>query len=196
MKFKKLDFQDHQARIVYNMYISNVKKLIKRLPDYEKEDILMELNSHIYEAIQNGKENDEYNIINEITSRLGEPDEMWLKTEIDFRLEQINSMKPKIPFIEQFGLATLYGLTYFLMIMSVVLIGGKLYFGSTFGFFINPGKAFVLGGIEDGALNTSEHEVLGIWYIPVFLLFFIVTRYIIIQLKKDEKSLILKYSCD
>lgn len=195
MKFKKLDFKDNEAQLIYNMYISSVQKLIKKLPKDDREDILMELNSHIYEAIQNGRDDNEYQVINEIISRLGDPSEVWGKAEIDFRIEQQEAMTPKLPFFEQFKLGTLYGLSYLLMIISIVLIGGKLYYGSKFGFFINPDHVFVLGGIEDGLMYLPEYEVLGIAYIPVFVLCFLLARYLINELKKDEELLLIKYSC-
>jgi len=199
MKFRKIVFKNFEAQIVYNKYIKNTKGVIKKLPKAEQEDILMELNSHIFESIQNRESSDELQIINEIVDQLGEPKETWSEIGIEKKSTK-NKNKPKNlnmntlkSFAQNFKLGTLYTFSYTLMVFSIGLISLKIYFGAKLGLYYKNGEYFVLGGIDFGdGIYSPEYEMLGIWYIPFWTVCFILSCYFIKELKKKEEKLELK----
>lgn len=199
MKFRKIEFKNFEAQIVYNKYIKNTKRAIKKLPKKEQEDLLMELNSHIFESIQNRESSDELQIINEIVDQLGAPKETW--SEIGIEKNTIrNKNTPKNlnmntlkSFAQNFKLGTLYTLSYTLLVFSIGLISLKIHFGEKMGLYYKKGEYFVLGGIDFGdGIYAPEYEILGIWYIPFWTVCFMLSYYFIKELKKEEKQLELK----
>ncbi|WP_313027823.1 hypothetical protein [Soonwooa sp.] len=55
MKFKEIEFTDSTAKRIYKDYISRIKNTTKILDSDNREEILMEANSHIFESFQNDK---------------------------------------------------------------------------------------------------------------------------------------------
>lgn len=79
MKFKEIAFSDQNASRIYKDYISRVQLSTKILSPENREEILMEINSHIYESFHNNTEhqNDVEKLLN-ILDKIGKP-ELFLK---------------------------------------------------------------------------------------------------------------------
>ncbi len=52
MKFKKIEFEDKNAQRVYDNFIKNLRNVLKPILDEDRQEVLMEFNSHIYEAFR------------------------------------------------------------------------------------------------------------------------------------------------
>ncbi len=51
-KVKNIEFKSISAQRIYNDYLKRVERTISILSEKDKLDMLMEINSHIYEAMQ------------------------------------------------------------------------------------------------------------------------------------------------
>ena len=51
MKFKKIQFKNADAQKIYENYLKQIYSATKKLSNEDQNDILMELNSHIFESI-------------------------------------------------------------------------------------------------------------------------------------------------
>jgi len=70
MKF--IEFKDPSAQKLYRNYIKQAEKATKVLSTEDQEDILMEMNSHIYEAVQKDENrSSEIEILVNIIDQLG-----------------------------------------------------------------------------------------------------------------------------
>ena len=49
MKFKKIQFKNADAQKIYENYLKQIYSATKKLSNEDQNDILMELNSHIFE---------------------------------------------------------------------------------------------------------------------------------------------------
>ncbi|MDH5476583.1 MAG: hypothetical protein OEX22_12875, partial [Cyclobacteriaceae bacterium] len=74
MRFKEIEFKETASKRVYDSYIKRIKKTVKSLPSQDQIDILLELNSHIYEGLQHYKTETEINGLLDILDRLGVPE--------------------------------------------------------------------------------------------------------------------------
>ena len=70
MKFKKIEFEDKNAQRVYDNFIKNLRNVLKPILDEDRQEVLMEFNSHIYERIQNNTSKSELNeLLNAISKK-------------------------------------------------------------------------------------------------------------------------------
>ncbi|MGJ1430645.1 HAAS signaling domain-containing protein [Sphingobacterium spiritivorum] len=51
MKFKEIAFKDKNSKRIYLDYISRIQQATKSLDKTNQQEILLEINSHIYESI-------------------------------------------------------------------------------------------------------------------------------------------------
>ena len=51
MEFKKIQFRSTDAQKIYENYLKQIQSATKKLSKEDQTDILMELNSHIFESI-------------------------------------------------------------------------------------------------------------------------------------------------
>ncbi len=68
---KMIDFTDTRAKGIYTDYIQRVKRTTRTLPTADRNDIIMEINSHIYEYINRNETAPELDNIITITQKLG-----------------------------------------------------------------------------------------------------------------------------
>jgi len=192
MRFREIKFQHSEAQTIYDRYMKNVRKAINRFPKEERAEIIMELNSHIYEAMQRIKRYDEVQIISDIIDHLGDPQESWASVEVDKAYADKDHTTTNLKWaLEEFKIGTLYTLSYMLLVISAILISCKVHFGEIFGLYYKKGEYFALGSINDG-LHSLEYERLGMWYIPIWMVCFTLACYLIKELKKDEEDLEIK----
>ena len=83
-----LTFKDREATRVYESYIKQVIKVVKALPDDEQRDLLMELESHIYESLQRETAGSEVERIVAVIGRMGDPYETFFPLVADRKLTQ------------------------------------------------------------------------------------------------------------
>lgn len=181
---KSIEFKDKSAKKIYDSYIRRIHRTIKVLSRNDKEDILMEFNSHIYEGLKRSEGSDEIAALLQITHELGEPEDVLKSLVAEKKLNQATStFNPKhivqalFLNIKKSGIFVIFFLLYISLFTFFILIISKIFAPKETGLFFKDGEFMALG-----RLSTSENvnEVLGIWFIPlmigsILLLYFTIT---------------------
>jgi uncharacterized membrane protein len=184
---KSLQFTGSNAQRIYYDYISRCKKAVRLLSSSDQEDCLMEINSHIYEYLENNKSGDETADLLTILERLGNPDET-LKEVIAVKKTQqaVKSYNPK-HLAESLALNIKNGVFYIILSLLFLLSGTffvlamlKLFFYKTVGCYVGNGAFYF--GFSDG--KSDAKEVLGHWFIPIVVATGLLVYYLIILLLK------------
>lgn len=193
MEFKKISFSEKNAQRVYDNYINSIKNVTRSLSEKDREDVLMEFNSHIYESLQNKTTSTELeNLLNSI-DKLGNPEEVLKPLIADKLLEKATKSFNPIDVLRALALNITNGISYVIFFILYLFLGGfiflifaKLFNGSKVGMFFRNGEFQVLGLTP----NTDGYEeVLGYWFIPVMLVFMVVLYLLITLLLKLKKSI-------
>lgn len=173
----KLDSPNSQK--IYDSYLKRVDRLSSPLSKADKEEIRMEVDSHIYESMHQQDGKDEITSLLDALTKLGEPDE-YLKPLIaqkklyeattTFRLSHVlSALRYNIgsSFTNAIKFSAI-GFLYLLLLIFPGLIIAKL---------ISPGNAGFFKGENGGSwafgyLNPVDNykEQLGWWMIPLCIL--------------------------
>ncbi|MCK5538001.1 MAG: hypothetical protein KAI79_14340 [Bacteroidales bacterium] len=195
MKFKRIDFEDKNAQRVYDNYIKSLRNVLKPILDEDRQEVLMEFNSHIYECIQNNKSKSELNELLNAIDKLGSPEEVLKPLIADKLLEKATKSFNPIHIFKALSLNIANGVSYiifFLLYLSlgffVFFIFAKL-FNSNVGMYFKEGEFKVLGLVNE---TSAYQEVLGYWFIPVMILATVILYFIITLLLKLKNSLTKK----
>jgi uncharacterized membrane protein len=188
---KLIEFNDTNALRIYTDYINRSKRVLRILSESDREDCLMELNSYIYEYLQNHRAEDETTALLNILERLGAPEitlkEVVAARKIDQAVKTFNIRH----LIEALFLNLRNGVVYvilfiltLLLLCFPVLIVMELLYPDQTGLFMGGGSFFF------GATSSpSEHrEVLGHAFIPVVVLLGAASYFLIIFLLKLVKK--------
>ena len=189
MKF--LEFNNRSAQRVYNDYIARCKKALKILTDENKEECLLEINSHIYEYLEDHKTKDEMENLLNVLEKLGPPEETFKEQIAALKINQaVKTFNPKT-LVEALFLNLQNGLVYILLTILFLfllcfplLIILKLIHPNHVGYFLQEGKV-VFGFLSD-TKNTTE--LLGNWFMPIALGITIVLYFTIIIILKTLKK--------
>lgn len=197
MKFKEIAFSDQNASRIYKDYISRVQLSTKILSPENREEILMEINSHIYESFHNNTEdqNDVEKLLN-ILDKIGKP-ELFLKELVaEKKLEESTKSFNPISIFKALILNLGNGFSYvlfFILYLSlfsfVFLIFAKLFDPKNVGFFYKANDFFILGKLSLANENHQQYEYLGNWFIPAMIVITILFYFILTLLLKLKKSL-------
>ncbi|MGO1245805.1 MAG: HAAS signaling domain-containing protein, partial [Sphingobacterium sp.] len=89
MRFKKLQFSDNNAQKVYENYLQQIESATKVLSQADRNDVLAEMNSHIYENLSasNQKNSEISNLVGTL-ERLGVPSEVLKPLIAEKKLKQ------------------------------------------------------------------------------------------------------------
>lgn len=197
MKFKEITFSDQNASRIYKDYISRVQLSTKILSSENREEILMEINSHIYESFNStiDGENDVEKLLN-ILDKIGKP-ELFLKELVaEKKLEESTKSFNPISIFKALILNLGNGFSYilfFILYLSlfsfVFLIFAKLLDPKNVGLFYKANEFFILGKLSLANENHQEYEHLGNWFIPAMIAITIIFYFILTLLLKLKKSL-------
>lgn len=193
MKFKEITFTDNNASRIYKDYISRVQNAIKTLNPQNQQEILMEINSHIYESLQNNSNQNEVEKLLNILEKIGKPEVFLKELVAEKKLEESTKSFNPISIFKALILNLGNGFSYiifFILYLSlfafVFLIFAKLFNPEKVGFFYKSPQVFVLGMTNQ---NYEHYEQLGNWFIPVMTAITIVLFIIITLVLKLKKSL-------
>lgn len=194
MKFKKIELKDKNAQRVYDNYINSIRNVLKPILDSDRQEVLMEFNSHIYEHLQDNKSKLEIDALLNAIEKLGSPEEVLKPLIADKLLEKATKSFNPIQILKALLLNFTNGVSYiifFLLYLSlgsfVFLIFAKL-FSSNVGMYFKEGKFQAIGLVKG---SSKYQEVLGYWFIPVMILV-TVSLFIIITLFLKFKKEISK----
>lgn len=192
MKFKKIEFKDKSVQRVYDNYLKSVETAVRPLTQQDRMDILMEINSHLYENLQNAGDQPEMNSLLDAIDRLGVPEEVLRPLIAEKLLDKATRTFNPLHIITAlfYNIANgisyiIFAVLYLFLFCFVFLIGAKL-FNPEVGMYFYEGKFQALG-ISRGQGHT---EVLGNWFIPVMIILSIVWYLFITLLLKLKKSLL------
>ena len=194
MKFKELQFDDINAKRTYDNYFKSVRKVLRPIPEVDKQEVLMEFNSHIYEHIQSNKSKSELEVLKDAITSLGIPAEVLKPLVADKLMEKatmtFNPLHVFKALMSNLGNGIFYIIFFFFYLFLgsfVFLIFAKIFNPNNVGMFFKEGKFVVLGMTEN---KVNYHEVLGYWFIPVMMLLIVVLYLFLtflLKLKKNNK---------
>lgn len=196
MKFNKIKFENKDAQRIYENYLKQIKSTTKKLSKEDQQDVLLELNSHIYESlIQNNYQENEVNTLLNVLDKIGIPNEVLKNLVAEKKLEQatktfnpIHIMQALILNISNGIIFIIFAFLYFPLFCLIIITILKLFYPSNIGFFYKEGEIFQYGGFVTND-NIMQYEVLGYWFIPVTLLICVVFYLLITLLLKLKRSL-------
>ena len=167
----KIVFQTKPAQRIYDDYMARVTKCISVLSQADRDELTMELNSHIHEAVSRVNSENELEVLLDVTAGLGLPEEFLKPLVARKKLDQaVNSFNPKHVFqaitlnLKNGLIYSLFGLLYLFLFSFVLIIVTKIIIPANTGLFY-AGKSFRGFGIIEP--TTGLTEVLGYWIIPL-----------------------------
>lgn len=193
MKIESIKFNQEASKRVYDDYMKRVKKATYPLSKENQDDIYMEFNSHIFEAIQQKGRTNEIDTLLDILEKLGAPEEVLKPLVADKKLEQATTTFNPIHIFKALVLNFTNGISYIIFFILYLLLFGfvflifaKIIHPTDVGLFYKDTSFMVLGLTHD-AQQSGLTEVLGNWFIPVMLLaivLFYILITIVLKLKK------------
>jgi uncharacterized membrane protein len=195
MKIENIKFSQEASKRVYNDYMKRVKKAASSLSKQNQDDIYMEFNSHIFEAIQQKNGINEIDLLLDVLENLGVPEEVLKPLVADKKLEQATKTFNPIHVFKALVLNFTNGITYIIFFFLYLLLFGfvflifaKITNRSEVGLFYKDASFMVLG-IVDNTNKNGVTELLGNWFIPVMLISIVFFYILITILLKFKKSI-------
>jgi len=195
MKTANINFSEPASKRVYDDYMTRIKKATNSLSKQNQDDVYMEFNSHIFEALNHNKEGKEIDILLDILEKLGTPEEVLKPLVADKKLEQATQTFNPVHVFRALILNFTNGISYIIFFILYLFLFGFVFL--IFAKIINPsevglfykGTDFLLLGISGNINLIGTRELLGNWFIPVMLLSIVVFYVLITLLLKFKKSI-------
>lgn len=194
MKLKEIPFNDQSAERIYKDYLYRIRKEVRALNQQNQDEIIMELNSHIYENLQEHPTGNEVEKLLNILEKLGRPEEILKPLVADKKLEEATKTFNPLHIFRALMLNLTNGISYIIFFILylflfgfVFLMGAKIWNPTEVGFFYKPGEVFVLG-LSKGLVHSSD-ELLGNWFIPVMAVSAIILYFFITLLLKLKRTI-------
>lgn len=171
---KTLEFKNALTQHIYSDYFKRVEKNLKPLSGKDKVEFLMEINSHIYEAMNAfPDENESENLLN-VLNKLGDPEDYLKAIVADKKLkEAVHTFNPGTVFqalalnIKRGAIFSLFAVMYLSLFAFVFLIIAKILWPARTGLFYMNQQFHSFGFISNG---PEMDEILGFWFIPLVAL--------------------------
>jgi len=174
---KAIQFKNAASQKIYDNYIRRIKRVTKILAEEDREEILLEFNSHIFEANQQVNTGSEINTLLDVLNKLGDPEEVLLPLIADKKLRQATKSLNPFDIVKGLALNIRNGVAYLLFsLMYLSLLGFgyaiimKLIYPKEVGLFLDNGSFETLGTYKGISPDDGVVEVLGHWFIPTMLL--------------------------
>ncbi|PLX05635.1 MAG: hypothetical protein C0598_14030 [Marinilabiliales bacterium] len=171
---KNIEFESNTAQRIYNDYLKRVEKKARVLSQDDKTEILMDINSHIYEGIQRETNVNETDSLLNLIEKLGDPDDFMQPIIAERKInEATRTFNPKtvyqaLSFNFKNGIIySIFSVLYLFLLAFGFLIITKLIIPSKTGLFYYENKFHSFGFVSN---NEGMNEILGFWFIPVVLL--------------------------
>lgn len=181
--------------------MDRIKKVVRPLPPNDQKEVLLEFNSHIYEALINNNQETEIDRLLDVLENLGEPEEVLKPLIADKRLEQATRTFNPLHVIRALALNITNGISYIIFFILylclfgfVFLIYAKIENPQEVGLYFKNGHFLALGKINSEYLGSSAYtEALGIWFIPAMMLSIIIFYLLITLLLKFKNEINKKF---
>ena len=199
MRIEDIKFKQKASERIYTDYMKRIKRATASLSKINQDDIYMEFNSHIFEAIQHKNETNQLDSLLDIIEKLGSPEEVLKPLVADKKLEQATKTFNPIHVFKALVLNFTNGISYIFFFILYLFLFGFVFL--IFAKIINPSlvglhmkkeslSVFILGITSShDQIKNQTTEVLGNWFIPVMLLSIIIFYFLITLLLKLKKSI-------
>ena len=199
MRIEDIKFEQKASQRIYSDYMKRIKKATASLSKISQDDIYMEFNSHIFEAIQHKSQANEIDSLLDIIEKLGAPEEVLKPLVADKKLEQATRTFNPVHVFKALILNFTNGISYVFFFVLYLFLFGFVFL--IFAKIVNPSlvglhmkddsfSVFVLGIMsQEDKIKNHTHEVLGYWFIPAMLLAIVVFYFLITLLLKFKKSI-------
>lgn len=174
----EVKLQSEISKRIWNNYLKQVNRIIKPLTNEQKNEILMELQSHMYESMSVDNSTDEESRVLNALERLGDP-VMYLQPIVKDKL-LYNTLKTLNPVgivnlfyknllsgSKRLLLSVFIGLGY--VVSTVLFITGisKIFFYNTGIYYLGPRWYHFIIGTVKNPNDPHVKELLGVWLIPI-----------------------------
>ena len=189
---KRIVFTKPTAQKIYDDYFKRVSKCISILSADDQLEMLMELNSHVYEATHTAQPENEIDVLVEALEKLGAPEEVLQPAVADKKAKQATrTFNPK-HVMQALYLNIFNGTGYLIMALFYLLIFSfgsliflKLIYPSHTGLFAGAGHFFAGYTTK---VPAGAYELLGNWFIItvviLMILFYFLNTLLFRLLKK------------
>lgn len=195
MRTEEIKFSQAASQRIYNDYMKRILKVTNSLSKEDKQDVYMEFNSHIYEALQHKNGANEIDVLLDIIEKLGIPEEVLKPLLADKQLEQATKTFNPIHVFKALLLNLTNGFSYvfffvlyLLLFVFVFLIFAKIKKPAEVGLWYKDSTSFVFG-LSNKLNQIGQTELLGNAFIPVMITCIILFYFIITLLLKFKKSI-------
>jgi uncharacterized membrane protein len=171
---QKIVFTDTTAQDLYINYLSSAENALAGLDGKDRNEILMEINSHIFEGFDSSGEGSETRRLLSVITELGDP-YVYLKPVITEKKlnEAVKTFNPKkvLTVVYQKSKKSLAYTVFFLLYLFIIATASLLLFKIAFpaktGLFYSGDKITGFGFLPNISGST---EVLHAWFYPIIVL--------------------------
>lgn len=189
---KNIEFASTTTQRIYNDYLKRVEKCILILSEEDKKELLMEINSHIFEGMQRFSDNNETDNLLTVLEKLGVPEEFLKPVIADKKIAQaVRTFNPKVVLqalllnLKNGIIYSIFTLLYLFLFAFVFLIGAKLISPTKTGLFYLDEKFQTFGFIKN---TDGMNDILGFWFIPLVIIIAIAFYLLITLLLRFTKK--------
>jgi len=187
---EKITFEDGHARKIYADYLSAISTALGGTDRSLRESILMEVNSHIFEALSTGNASELENTRRAI-SELGRPEDYLKDLAAEKRLDEaLKAYNPIgiLKLIYYFAKSTLKYSVCFVVYLFILampfLFFAKIFFPERTGLFYRGDKVVGFGFWRDVEGLT---EVLNLWFYPGVILMMVMLYFAFTAVLRKER---------
>lgn len=196
MEFKKIQFKNQDAQRIYENYLKQIRSATKKLNKDDQNDVIMEINSHIYESMSTINDDiNETKNLKKTLDKIGIPSEVLKPLVAEKKLSQATKTFNPVHIFQALVLNFSYGIIYFIFFILylflfsfIVMVPVKLLYPNNVGFYYKEGEIFQYGGFVTNEY-LKNYEVLGDWFIPVTIILGIIFYFLITFLLKIKQSM-------
>jgi len=164
---------------IWNDYFRRIRKNLSLLNQQQKQDLIKELEGHIYESYLESEGGNETEKLLNALERMGDPDE-FLKPLLskELLMKGTKSFSPIAIFkglylniyagLKAVFLSLVFGVGFLLSVIMAILAVVKLILPERVGLFLFPDGNWSFGIIAN---ITGANEILGYWIVPLCLIF-------------------------
>jgi uncharacterized protein len=185
---KPIQFTDNSCQRVYDAYMLRCKRATRILSAPDSEEVMMEINSHIFEYMSEHPASPEMKTLLDILDRLGAPEDTLRDLVADKKVKQATTTYSPLHVLQALALNIGNGFIYILLSLLVLLLITfpvlavlKIVVPDNVGLFTGDTRGFRFGFSDH---PERHHEWLGGWFIPVAVAIALLLYYTIILLFK------------
>ncbi|WP_196888391.1 HAAS signaling domain-containing protein [Aureivirga sp. CE67] len=182
---QSIKFEEKRTTQLYEKYLKELKKVVKKLNEEDRNEILNEVNSHIFEAYHRRKEENEYDFLNLILQKLGKPEEIFRNYVSDNiseeKSEETDTITKKVSNkMTIYFLNFIVSLIYVSSILLIITSYYKIQHPDQTGLFVENGEFRAIGIHTGGGPEVKEVLGNGLYFLTAL---FILVSFVLLRFK-------------